>query len=379
MRFLSAIPTVALLLFLTVVLPRASSMACAAEGPVTATETDEAMRKMAKNLATVLSSLGRGQELAVGEFKPKVPQSGATGGKGLTKRLIEHLEQQGIRVQPVAELGFSGEFGKDTDNRGRPVVRITGQIVDEAGRTLTDFTQEAVVTSPAAVAATLGLTFDTPADETGKKQAERIQKAAKKPAPGLQGTRISASAKSPFAIEIRAGRTVDAVKAVTPHSIRGLAFVELAESDIYSVGIFNNSPNDVAVTLTIDGLSAFEFSEFRNQYRFFVIPAGQQAEIPGWHRTNEVSDAFQITEYSKSAAGKKLADGGRLGTVTVTFAACWEVGAEPPADEVTAKLKRSRGESLATGRGPEVEASYQEVRREFGRTRAAISVRYSKP
>lgn len=342
-------------------------------------DLNSAVKQLAANVADVLGSLKKGKTLMVSEFRGEPAQLGASGGTGITNRLIDALKQQKLDVQPLADLALEGTFGRDVDDLGRPVLKLHGKLTDENGQALFEFNQIPDVHGTEEVAQALGLTFETPANESGKKQAERIQEAITNPPLHLEGTRIQTVRESPYAVEIVVRDAKGKYVAVEPRKIAGKAFVPLKLDDIYGVHVYNNSGHDAAVTLTIDGLNVFEFSQFKDQYRFYVIGDGQSGLIPGWHRTNESSDAFQITGYSKSPAAKLLSDVGKLGTITATFCAAWNPDDLPPGDEFESQQKRGRGEPLATGRGPNVVTNFREVSREFGRVRTAISVRYNKP
>ena len=161
-----------------------------------------------------------------------------------------------------------------------------------------------------------------------------------------------------------------------PTDKNDLAFVPIQRDQVYAVRLVNDSKHDAGVTLTIDGLNAFTFSE-NHGYTQFVIPAGKTGLIEGWHRTNDVSDAFLVTEYAKSAAAELNQAGGSLGTITASFSAAWATDQSAPADEPASPNQFSRAAD-ATGRGPKVDAGFNEVTRQFGVIRGAVSVRYSK-
>jgi hypothetical protein len=89
-----------------------------------------------------------------------------------------------------------------------------------------------------------------------------------------------------------------------------------------------------------------------------------------------VSDAFEVTEYAKSAAARKLGSGpARTGTITAAFAAAWEPGEQAPADE----SEYTRGGSDGTGRGSAVGVQDRAVNRVIVLVRDVVSLRYSKP
>jgi hypothetical protein len=103
-----------------------------------------------------------------------------------------------------------------------------------------------------------------------------------------------------------------------------------------------------------------------------IVPPHSSAVIPGWHRNNNDTDAFQVTEYAKSAAAL-IHNEQNLGVVTATFAAAWEN--TPPPDE----MPQSKGVGGdATGFGPRIAQEYKEVKRTIGSVRASVSARYTK-
>jgi hypothetical protein len=235
------------------------------------------------------------------------------------------------------------------------------------------------------VAALLGLTVDLPPQADGKQRDKKIEQSAEKPQAHLEKTRINASGGLPFAIEILVkgpdGR-------FTPRAAvekEGLAFVELKNDEVYRVRVINDADYEAAVTLTIDGLNMFTFSEVKDEktgkalYDRLLVNHGSFI-IPGWHRTNAKngSNEFQVTKYSDSEAAKLYANSANVGTVTVTFAAAWANEKGQPADEPKNPDSHARSADLGTKRGADTGDGYKEQTREFGVTRAAISVRYSK-
>ncbi len=156
----------------------------------------------------------------------------------------------------------------------------------------------------------------------------------------------------------------------------GLAFCKIARNELYGIRVYNLSPYDAAVTLTVDGLSVFAFSENKT-YTHYIIPAGGKADIVGWHRTNAVADSFRVVGYGESEVARLLPSSSSVGTVTAVFAAAWNAGATPPPDEAP----RSKGAppADATGRGPAVAAKFVEVVKDVGVPRSTVSIRYTKP
>jgi hypothetical protein len=210
-------------------------------------------------------------------------------------------------------------------------------------------------------------------DKNQRNRHQQLHDALGKPEVHLRESEIRPTKDSPYAIEllVKDGKEYRPRKAIDE---KGQAFVKIDRDEVYAVRLINDSADEAAVTLAIDGLSMFAFSENRD-YEFILVPAGKSAVIAGWHRNNKVSDAFQVTEYAKSAAAQLLTPPAKMGTITATFAAAWPLNSRPPRDEKFAK--GDRGD--ATGRGPEVRQAYEEVERHVGLVRAVISVRYTRP
>jgi hypothetical protein len=185
--------------------------------------------------------------------------------------------------------------------------------------------------------------------------------------------------KSPYGVEIMV-RDPDGVfqpRAVVP--INGKPFVAIAPGETYQVRLINRSLYDAGVTLSIDGLSSFVFSDNEGYRRLdkWVVHAGGTATIPGWHRSDQGRtsgktrfDEFTVTSYGDTPA-VELGAGDQIGTITAAFCAAWTD--EPPPDELI-KGPKLRG----TKRGKEIFAPISEVRRHFGQIRATVSIRYEK-
>jgi hypothetical protein len=144
------------------------------------------------------------------------------------------------------------------------------------------------------------------------------------------------------------------------------------------VKISNAAEHDVAATVAIDGLSMFAFSENKG-YEVVIIPKSQQGVIPGWHVSNARSDAFQVSEYAKSAVAKLIPSSSSTGTISVSFKAAWPKDAAPPADEGDAKQQGRDAD--ATARGKPVDAKdtrYNELIRNVGKLRESVSVHYNR-
>jgi hypothetical protein len=200
--------------------------------------------------------------------------------------------------------------------------------------------------------------------------AKYLAQAMERPNTTLHDTKIKQSPESKFAIEL-----IVEDKAITPQVREGLAIASIKRDQTYDVRLINDADYDAAVTLTIDGLSMFAFSEVVDKekqplYRRVIVPKHTAAIIKGG--TLPKTDTFKVVEYSRSAASQMSASLSSIGTITASFALCWEPGRNPPKDEMITLGADS------TGRGPRVDDSYTEVRRDFGKIREVIPVRYTR-
>jgi hypothetical protein len=142
------------------------------------------------------------------------------------------------------------------------------------------------------------------------------------------------------------------------------------------VRVINNSSYDAAAVLTIDGLNSFTFSE-NKEYKHYIVRPRSALVIRGWHRSNEVSDSFQVTSYAKSAVAQAMPNSSDIGMISVLFSAAWT--GEPPPGEPLPKMTLGGSFDSATGRGARVRQQFQEVRLKTGVPRAAVTLRYNKP
>lgn len=337
-----------------------------------AEDMEEELAAVAKQISDFLKRFGT-NTIAVGQFTCP-PQLNASAGPGIAKVLAEELMQSGIDVRRLADLGIKGEYRLVVeDGPSGPVAQIKGEVEDFAGKKLFSFTRN--VKGTAILASLFGITADLPASESDEARHQRLLVSLRKPQTRLKDTRVSASSESPYGIEILV-KSGEKYAPRTPVDCDHLAFVRIDRDEIYAVRLINDSDEDAAVTLTIDGLNMFAFSEGRD-YEYVIVPKKSSGLIKGWPVTNERSDSFQVTEYSKSAVAGLLPNSSSIGTITATFAAAWPKSAKPPEDERAAQLAM-RGAD-ATGRGPTVEAKYQVVERVVGAVRSSVSVRYTKP
>lgn len=192
--------------------------------------------------------------------------------------------------------------------------------------------------------------------------------------PTIVGTELRPSPTSPYGVEIMVETSSGQYQPLTPFRDGNLIKVDLKQGDIYAVRMHNRSEFEAATEVLIDGLGRFTLADDVDQRdnRDIILP-GSQRTVPGYFRTPEMVDSFQIGEYSKSVAAKILPNPTDIGTVTVTFAAAWKKGENPPPNEPpVAKSILPRG----TAAGPPRKDPTIKVERNIGGIRAVVKLRY---
>ena len=304
----------------------------------------------------------------------------ASTSPAITKALRDELEALKVKVNTRADYEVRGDYRDVDDRQKEMLVRVTAEVVDKAGRKLLDLSPGEIF-DPPTMAAILGPTGPPKATATSGSieplPGGGMLDAVKNPQPAVMISRVSAGKESPYAVEILAVYGEE----VAPRQVEdrdGFPFVKLHQDETYEVNLINKSDYDAAVTLTIDGLNVFQFSENR-EYVHWIVPAKSSLVVKGWHRSNQVSDRFAVRGLADSAAAKELRTSSEIGTITAVFAAAWPVeGPVPPGENAgKGEAETAQGKS-GTGFGMPVKADYREVRRRVGRFRSSVSVRYDK-
>ncbi|HEX3146581.1 MAG TPA: hypothetical protein VHR66_00670 [Gemmataceae bacterium] len=352
----------------------------------------EQLASLAHKIAEVVQEEGQ-SSIAVGEFTGPA-QFTSNYGAGVHQLLIEELEatKKGI-VRAESVLSVKGDYeylqGGDLNvievsvtikkNNGEKVGALSKKLMDDPVR----------IKDSEVIAAMTGRTMHLPPAAPQKDLNEKIKEEVKKPTFARTGSRIATTADCPFSIEILvapkehapaelSGWSKVAAREATDEA--GQPFVDIRRDEVYAVRVTNASKHDAAVTITIDGLDVFAFSEVRNangrpKYGHFIVAPQQSAIIPGWHKTNDHADTFLVTEYGKGAISKvPAAARGKVGVLSVSFALAWE-GDNKPADE---PVSRSGSDGNETGFGPPVKVGLKETTRKIGVVRDIVSVRYTR-
>jgi hypothetical protein len=341
-------------------------------GPAAASTLQKELSRAAVELAEAIRRAGE-DSVAIGQFTGP-PQLAVNPGPGIVKILTDQLQTHGISVKARAQLGIEGRVRDVEDSETKQLAaEISGRLVDRRGVVLHEFTRG--VFGDETLPTLFGLTVSLPPEMGNKQRDKRKQDRLDQPVCFLDGACIRADRDSPYGIEIQVKESGD-YSPRPPVDRDGLAFASIARDEIYAVRLINDSPHEAAVTLSIDGISMFAFSENRSYTRVIVAPHSSLL-VKGWHRNNQDSDEFLVTEYSKSAAAELNRAGGDLGVITACFSAAWPAGEPRPPDEPDDRRLLARSID-GTGRGARVEQRYVEVTRQFGVIRASVSARYTK-
>jgi hypothetical protein len=381
-----------------VLLPLLAAPGRAGEADEVLPDLREALTRLAETIGKHLDSR-KEDRVVIGEFAGP-----GRAGPGIQEALIRALAALEPKKTAVtsAPLEVRGSYSLDEDTAGkgdpdRGVLKVEAVFYDSrTGKPLTQLLMAPVrVRNSLDLAKLFAVTTFFPA---GTKERQRLQTVADgitKPTVHIDGTRISSRPDSPYAVEILARPLAQKDAQGEPRppnpelSRDGQAFVDLKEGELYAVRIINRAAHEVAVTLTIDGLDLFTFSEVRDKdgrprYRHMVFskpaPGREEAAgvIRGWHHRNTGADAsfaFLVTELGKGEASKLLKTAARAGTLVLTFAAAWEKDADRPKDEPPGLTVRGGSE---TGKGPPLAGEIEEVKRTVGAVREIVSIRYSK-
>ncbi len=199
----------------------------------------------------------------------------------------------------------------------------------------------------------------------------------------VDGTFVRTSKASPYAVEIRK-KPLAAPGSALPVAAslkEGLPFVGIDRGEVYEVRVVNDSDHEIAVSLAIDGIDQFTFSEDRKpdgtpKFSHWIVGAAKDRKpgevlIVGWHKTADPSRkdnvlSFLVTEYGKGALGKfPTRAQGKIGTITVGISRSYVPGPNAP---------KSASE---TGFGPPREVKQEVVTRKIDDPHEFITIRYN--
>lgn len=353
----------------------------------TTLRASEELRKEIAALAENILKNVKKQPVSVGQFTP-TGLLASNAGPGLEEILRAELEarQKGV-VQPNAKFEVKGDYAlvKSKTDPDQRVIKIVARIIDkDNGDELKDLLVQANLGGTREIAELVAATVNLPILGTKGQRNEAIQDRLASPRVYIDGSMIRTNRDSPYGVELWVKPQVNAAASARKATDeRGQACVDIQRDEIYELRIYNDSAHEAAVSVSIDGIDAFTYSDDRDEktgrpkYRFYIVPPKSTVPVKGWHKTNDPKRAdnvlsFLVTEYGKGAASARGATG-KIGVITVTFAACWENDEQKPEDEKGARDTRNE-----TGFGPPQKQALQGVKRHIGAVREVVSVRYSR-
>jgi hypothetical protein len=312
------------------------------------------------------------------EIKAAPQQEGGTGSR-LMIALEASLKQVKLTVtRQDFQILVKGRFKLSQVQEGnekKTAIEVTLIFEDTNGEKL--LSKTLYIQGEAAVPALAALNKNIP-PQSSPADREEIIKSPKSDV-SLAGSKIKTVATSPYAVEILVkdgGRYVPrratiGAPSAPPADKTGRPFVDIKGEEVYAIRLYNDSPHDAAVHLTIDGLSVFAFSEIKEQPMYWIVPAKSHIDVLGWKITEADTDEFKSVEFPRSAAAEKgLSHDAKIGVITALFSAAWESPEQMPEDEG----KNSKG----TGRGSRIKDETTVVQRFVGKVRDSISVRYER-
>ena len=347
---------------------------------------DELGSKLEKKFVAIKRDLfdARGlTSVAVGEFSGAA-QLQASGGAGISSAVIDAFQRLGLKIDRKARLEVTGRYRRGSVNglnslrihlrfedneTGEPALETDTDVVDAATvMRIVGGTGDISGATRAEQSAKVGQILEQPAASVGKNAGAEIA-----------STRIAPDSQSVYAIEMHVKTPSGDFRPRAAVVKDGQAFVSLARDDVYAVRLINDSDLDAAVTLAVDGLSMFAFSD-RPQDREarLIIPRHSNSLIVGWYRNDgpQGSNEFLVSKLAEAAVARQMPpSSAQIGMVTATFAVAWPRDAQaPPGEEPEVPTK----DEIATAIGKPIDQPFQKVDYLFGKARAAITVRYNK-
>jgi uncharacterized caspase-like protein len=322
---------------------------------------------LASQIATILKD-AQEESIAMGQFTVAPNLGDLTTGTGISYEIAQALEREGIRLDRTSTLSLTGGIYLERTDEGKLTVELAAMIRDgkKSGRQIARV--DAPVSDTATIAMLLGATAELPANLDPAKRDALLEKQLETPQATVKSTKVAANQNSLYAVEllvIKDGK----YQPLPPELQDGNAFAKLGRDEKFAVKLINDSPNDVAVKLSLDGLSMFAFSEVKT-YSHVIVPAKGSMLVKGWHRNNMELDSFMKGGFPESAVAQvpKTTDGG---TITAVFSAAWSDRENRPGDE-------PGGSVASTGFGPPTptEASTTSKEWNVGVPRSVVSVRY---
>lgn len=347
--------------------------------------TNELRDELSAKAKTILD-ISKNQPVTIGQFSPTgLPNTHS--GPGIELILKDELESisKGI-VRDDAKYEIKGDYGFFTSRRNPSLkqVKISMRVIDtEFGEDVHKFEVKAEIGGNNSIAQMLQVTanIDPHGDKVSRnKELARRSKNPSVHITGFKHSLVSSASTSPYAVEMLvkplANHQRKTAAARRANALKGLAFVDIKQNELYEVKLYNNSNKEVAASLSVDGLNMFHFSKDRNaqgkpRFTHTIIPPRSSVTVVGWHNSLSGSQnylSFLVTGYGQGAVTKAgIKARGKVGVVHVQFAECKPLPAGHSA----------RGGN-ETGFGPPRTVKQKAVRYEIEPPHDFVSIRYTR-
>jgi hypothetical protein len=352
-------------------------LAAGLAGPVRAAEPKPLRKELAVVADAIHSHLrNRSAAVTVEEFTcaDKPPTN---HGPGICLTLSQEFTRLGLRLDRNALFRVKGAYKVIYDTT-LPVkqlaIKLEVRLEEGTANPVLVLDIARAIVDEETVASMLGLTVALPPAGDEEKRTNALAEGIKQETrPHLDHTRVRATPASPYAVELLAKRGGD-YEPVRPRLEEGAAYAPLTRDDVYALRLVNDSDHEAAVTVTVDGIDLFAFSDVK--ITSLILPPRSSGLVRGWPVRLDRANEFKVTSYAESAAFR-LQSAVPVGVVNVAFAAAWPKDGTPPPDEPRQRTRGSRAGD-ATGHGAPVGDRYQPVERAVGVLRASVSIRYTK-
>jgi hypothetical protein len=308
---------------------------------------DLTLTKAIADIARAVADVVKGQstrDLVVGLFNDNADPNHAFGA-GLRNLLINQLRVEGIKPVADADIRFFGSYEVGPAEiegalKSFPVAKVAFKVQRRNGKGLLDsekdlpLDRQPRVTNPDDLARMSGQTGFTPPRATAAERFKTFFESEKGDANvfEINGTQIrpkNGKEVAPYAVEILAARfsgdqkpDPKAYRPRKPEPRDGRPFLKVEPGEVLALRIINDADHDVAVTITIDGLSLFAFRANKNdKSQHIIIPSHSAGDILGWFRDENVSNVFQVADLPEHPDAKLLKTPALIGAFTLTFAA----------------------------------------------------------
>lgn len=329
------------------------------------------------------------------------------GGPGIAAKLAKALEQakEGV-ISDTAVWTIEGRmlFG---DSRPGAKAKLDAENASTAELSLTIFftlinqstgakiEDKVVITKLTQAPFFVGTTFQTsPQADVKESRKDFVDSLTQAPfIDPKHPSRIRANADSPFALELRAKpigaeaetgipipAKIETRPGIVATQMQPFAFAPIGKNQEYEIVVVNESQDEIAAAITVDGIDVFTFSEDvdpktkKSLYTHFVIAPGSELVLPGWHKTvgSKRDDnflAFLVTEYGKGARSRlfpQQAADGTVGAITVGISKTFMPG------------DGRRSARAETGFGRPIKQDQQPVERAIEPPHVFLTVRYDR-